>query len=210
MAGFQHRLKVTALSLAGAALLIFKTTTVIVELFPNGRSDQTDNDGVMATFFLLCASAYLLPFLLSGFFDRYLLLVMPFLASFLAVSLQGPGYQLTRAQYIATILLIASSGVFALAGTRDYLEWNRTRWRASEALLAQKDVKPKDVDGGFEFNGWYLYDTFGKTNWWVVNDTYVIAFGEIRGCEPVNRYSYLHWMPPHEGTIFVLKRKTPD
>ena len=144
-------LVVTALSLAGAALLVFKTTTVIVDLFPNCRFDRANNDGVIGTFFLLCASAYLLPFLLGGFFDRYLLPVMAFLAPFLAVSLRGPGSQPTRTQYIATMLLLASSGVFALAGTRDYLEWNRTRWRAVEALLAQKDVKPEDVDGGFEF-----------------------------------------------------------
>jgi hypothetical protein len=46
----------------------------------------------------------------------------------------------------------------------------------SRGSAGPKDVKPKDIDGGFEFNGWYLFDTFTKTNWWVVNDTYLIAF----------------------------------
>jgi len=108
------------------------------------------------------------------------------------------------------LLLILGLGVFGVAGSRDYFAWNRTRWRAVDDLLANKDVKPKDVDGGFEFNGWYMYDTFTVTNWWVVNGAYVISFGRIEGYEPISRYSYQHWMPPYEGTIFVLKRNTQE
>ncbi len=203
-------LVVTALSLAGAALLVAKATTVISELFPNGRFAAENPDSAIETFFLLCAAVYLLPFLLSGFFDRYLLPVIAFLTPALAVSLRGAGAQPRRVRYLVEMLLLAASGVFALAGTRDYLEWNRTRWRAINELLAQKDVKPKDVDGGFEFNGWYMYETFTMTNWWVVNDSYVISFGKIEGYEPIRRYTYNHWMPPYEGTIFVLKRNTQD
>jgi len=201
---------VTALSLVGAALLVFKTAKVIVDLFPNGRFDRANDAGLTGTFFLLCAFIYLIPFVLTGFFDRYLLPVTAFLAAFLAVSSEATEFGLRRAQKSLALLLITGIGVFAIAGTRDYLAWNRTRWHAVEDLLAKKDVKPKDIDGGFEYNGWYMYDTFTMTNWWVVNGTYVLSFGKIEGYEPISRYTYKHWMPPYEGTIFVLRRNARD
>jgi hypothetical protein len=203
-------LLVTAASLAGAAFLVFRITSAVVGFFPSGRFDRSHPDTVLGTFFLLCVGVYLLPFLASGFFDRYLLPVMALLMPFLAASLRGAGVPSLRAKTLAAGLLLAGSGVFALAGTRDYLEWNRTRWRAMDELLAKKQVEPKNLDGGFEFNGWYKYDTFTMTNWWVVDDTYVISFGQIAGYEPITRYTYKRWLPPREGTIFVLKRKTQD
>jgi len=113
-------------------------------------------------------------------------------------------------QQLAAILLIAGSGVFAVAGTKDYLEWNRTRWRALQAVLAQKDVKPEDIDGGFEFNGWNRFDNIRTPRAWAINATYVIAFGEIEGYKAVASYRYQHWMPPREGRIVVLKRKAQN
>ena len=200
-------LLVTALSLAGAGILVFKATQLIVELFPKGRFDRGSEDGLAGTFFLLCAAVYLVPFLLSGFFDRYLIPVTAFLAAFLAASLEWRGFNVARGRQLAAILLIAGSGVFAVAGTRDYLEWNRIRWRALEALLAKNDVKPKDVDGGFEFNGWNMYGNSDQATNWANTVPYVIAFGEIEGFESVGSYTYNQWMPPHEGRIIVLKRK---
>jgi hypothetical protein len=201
-------LVVTALSLVGAGILIFKVSGTVVDLLSKeGRLQRASDNGSAQVFFLICASAYLLPFILSGFFDRYLLPVVAFLLAFVAMWPEAHGYRLARMRYVPVLLLIGSFAVFSVAGTRDYLEWNRTRWKAAEDLLAQKDVKPKDIDGGFEFNGWYLFDTFTKTNWWVVDDTYVIAFGDIPGYDPVRRYSYVNWMPPRGGNIFVLKRK---
>jgi hypothetical protein len=199
-------LLVTALSLAGAAILVFKTTKIIIDHFPNGRFDRTCDDGLAGAFFLLCAIIYLIPFLLSGFFDRYLIPVTAFLAAFLAVSLAGREFKIARAPLLATLLLIAGTGIFSVVGTRDYLEWNRTRWTALQALLAKDEVKPNNVDGGFEFNGWYMFDKFGQTNNATINGTYVVAFGELPGYAPVTNYAYRHWMPPHEGKIFVLKR----
>ena len=203
-------LAVTALSLAGAALLVLKTVKFVAGLISTNRSVQANDDGLIGTFFLLSAGTYLIPFVLTGFFDRYLLPVAVFLVAFLAVSFEAKAVGPSRARQVLALLLILGSGVFAVAGTRDYLEWNRTRWHAVDELLTKKDVKPKDVDGGFEFNGWYMYDTFTMTNWWVVNGPYVISFGKIEGYEPISKYTYKHWMPTYDGTILVLKRKSQD
>jgi hypothetical protein len=204
---------VTVVSLVGAAILVFKTTRIILDLFRKQRFDRANADGLAAIFFLLCAIVYLaLIFLSDGFTDRYLIPVTAFLAAFIATSPGGRGFKMARTQKLAAILLIAGLGVFAVVGTRDYLEWNRTRWRALQALLAQKDVKPKDVDGGFEFNGWNGFDNIGTTQPqdWATNATYVIAFGEIEGYDTVASYRYQNWIPPCEGRIVVLKRKAEN
>ena len=199
-------LLVTALSLAGAAILVYETTRVLMDRFPKGRFDRTNEDGLLGAFFLLCAIIYLVPFLISGFFDRYLIPVTAFLAAFLAVSLARRDFKLAGLPRLAAGLLIAGTGIFGVVGTRDYLEWNRTRWKALDALLANDGVKPNNVDGGFEFNGWNMYDDFGRTNNATLTGTYVITLGEIPGYAPLTNYSYQHWMPPHQGKIFVLKR----
>lgn len=41
-------------------------------------------------------------------------------------------------------------------------------------------VKLTEIDGGFEFNGWYLYDAAYKSTppkswWWVHQDTYMVG-----------------------------------
>lgn len=197
---------VTVLSLTGAAILVFETTRIIIDRFPKSRFDRISADGLTGAFFLLCAIVYLIPFLLSGFFDRYLIPVTAFLAAFLAVSLAGREFKIAWAPLLATLLLIAGTGIFGVVGTRDYLQWNRTRWQALEALVAKEEVKPNNVDGGFEFNGWYLFDRLGQTNNATINGIYVVACGEIPGYSTLTNYAYQHWMPPHEGKIFVLKR----
>lgn len=200
-------LLVTLLSLVGAGILVFKMTKIIVERFPRRQFDRISNDGLAGIFFLLCATIYLIPFLMSGYFDRYLIPVTALLVALMAVLLEWRAFKVAKIQWIVAILLIGGAGVFAVAGTRDYLEWNRTRWAALQTLLEKKEVKPKDVDGGFEFNGWYLYDDSSPTNNLATNVKYVVTFGEIEGYEPVGTNSYSNWMPHHEGQIFVLKRK---
>jgi hypothetical protein len=108
-------------------------------------------------------------------------------------------------------LLLASLYLYAVLGTRDYLAWNRVRWTALNDLLAGRKVTAADVDGGFEFNGWYLYDPAyqekpGKSWYWVDRDSYLVAFAEMPGMVTVKEYPYSHWLPPYTGKIVVLKQ----
>jgi 4-amino-4-deoxy-L-arabinose transferase-like glycosyltransferase len=199
-------LLVTGISLIGAALLVFATTRSVIGFFPKRRFTLTNSDEFSGIFLLLCVLVYLGPFLLCGFFDRYVIPITAFLAAFIAVFL-GKDFKYAPAPRFAAILLIAASGIFAIAGTRDYLEWNRTRWQALHALLAQPGIRPQDVDGGFEYNGWYLFDNYIQTNGWKIDATYVISFGAIEGFETVSSYDYQQWLPPAERKIFVLRRQ---
>lgn len=199
---------VTVISWLGAALLILNTTPFLPQLFRRIRpvSISTPDRPPIAAFFLLSTLFYLIPLLMTGFFDRYLIPVLPLLAAFVIASQTATEYRWTRIYSGVAAAFVIIFGLFAIIATRDYLEWNRIRWLAARNLLASQHVSPHKVDGGFEFNGWYSYETFTMTNWWVINDSYALAFGEIKGYEPLTQYHYKNWAPHRTGAIFVLRK----
>jgi hypothetical protein len=102
-------------------------------------------------------------------------------------------------------------GAFSISGTHDYLAWNRARWQALNNLETEQRVRPDDIDGGFEFNGWYLYDpnyraSPGKSWYWVARDDFMIAFGPVPGFSEMKRYNFQRWLPPGKGSILILRR----
>ncbi len=123
------------------------------------------------------------------------------------VSRHRPG----GARVALSVLLLAGLSVYAVLGTRDYLAWNRVRWAALNELLAGGKVAPAEVDGGFEFDGWYLYGSAYKEDsaedWYRADrGSYLLAFAEMPGWVVVKQYPYTHWLPPYTGQIVVLKR----
>jgi hypothetical protein len=199
---------VTLLSLAGAVYLVIRLTRFLVAVFPSGRFNPRNDDETTGIFLLLCALVYLAPFLMSGYFDRYLLPVLAFLLAFMAVLwTNGAPGKFFRWQVTGAVLLITGTGLFGVIGTKDYLEWNRARWSMVRTLLTQPEVAPVDIDGGFEVNGWYLYDDQKQATNRVNNVKYVITFVAIEGFEPVATNNYRHWLPPYDGQVLVLKRK---
>lgn len=170
-------------------------------------------DQTIATFFLVCAVVYLGPLALGGFFDRYLLPVIVFLAAFFAAMTKTSETPKRRWPCAVALLLTACFAWFAVASTRDYFSWNRARWTAL-ADLRQANIPPSSIDGGFEFNGLETYvrnyvRTAGKSDWWVDDNEYLLSFGEMAGYETVKEYDYARWLPPSRGKILVLKRKAP-
>ncbi len=89
-------------------------------------------------------------------------------------------------------------GGFTIGATHDYLSWNRLRCQALRDLMREEQVSPSQIDGGFEFNGWYLYrddyddwnDEPDKSWYWVDKDDYVVAFKPITGYKEIKRYSF--------------------
>jgi hypothetical protein len=122
-----------------------------------------------------------------------------------------------RALVTVTLVIMA---VFSVAGLQDYMAWNRARWDAAEILLQTPRVTPEDVDGGYEYNGWYCSDralASGGTkglmnkarNWWIVRDTYAISFTEREGYRIEHEVPYFSWLGMHTGKVLVLKREVP-
>ena len=167
------------------------------------------DEDIIQIFFLTAVGAYALPILVNGFYDRYLVPLVPFLLHLSARELTREDVGVTIRKSAATALL-AFTAAFAVLGTRDFLAWNRVRWEALTELQQTAGVSAHDIDGGFEYIGWFLYDTINLDNlteiFSIKNAKYRIAFAEISGFEVVKQYDYFNFMPLKPRTIFVLKR----
>ena len=159
---------------------------------------------------------YVVPVALLAFynrtFDRYLLFLVPLGIAIIILLVRdfGPG----NAGYPTRLLAAAGLvlyGAFAIAGTHDYLSWNRARWQALNHLVREQRVSTDDIDGGYEFNGWYLYDskyreTPEKSGWWVLGNDFMVTFGPVPQFTELRRYPFRRWLPPGEGDILILRR----
>jgi 4-amino-4-deoxy-L-arabinose transferase-like glycosyltransferase len=202
---------VTAASLLGGALLVGITVSSAYDLVSKVRASNCDDSQIVAIFFLLCSATYLFALFTFGFNDRYLVPAVPFILGYVAALIQRSSLIERRLSYVTVGLLLVVLAVFSVCGTRDYLEWNRCRWSAINDTLRHNHARVQDVDGGYEFNGWYVYDDDCRemplNNLYSVPDaTYVIAFGSVPGYQCLKRYEYSHWFPRYMGSIAVLKR----
>ena len=115
-----------------------------------------------------------------GFYDRYLIPLLPPLMMSVSVGSGAAGRPGFPSPAIGLALMLAYGG-FSVAATHDYLSWNRARWKALDHLINDERIPAERIDGGFEFNGWHSYRD-GYEDWkyepekswyWVDRDDYV-------------------------------------
>ena len=100
----------------------------------------------------------------------------------------------------------------SVAATRDHMEFLRTRTIAHNYLIRDLNIRPAQIDGGFEFNAWHFYDynyqkTKDKNWWWVQDDEYVVTWGKIKNYELIKEFDFKRWNPPgQKQKVFVYKR----
>ena len=147
--------------------------------------------------------------------DRYLLFLVPVgISIIIHLGISTP---LGRAGYITLPFALGSLilfGLFSVAGTHDYLSWNRARWLALNNLMAEQRVPADNIRGGFEFLGWYLYnsghlDTDEDRYWDQWGDEYKVTLGLAPGYTEFKRYQFRRWLPPGKGYILVLRKTKP-
>lgn len=203
---------VTLISILGAGMLLTSLGFSGITLAKKVKFGETQYKDLASVFLLLIVVVQIAPLVLVGFFDRYLIPLTALLGLGIASThLQMTGTQSRFHLIPVTVLLIAFS-YYSICATRDYITWNRIRWAALDDLITNRHVEPKDIDGGFEFNGSHFYDPKyshrpGKSWWWVQDDKFLIAFGPIAGYEVVNKYSYKRWLLNEVSHIFVLKKE---
>ena len=207
---------VTLISMLGAVVLLTIFLLAAGDVIAALRSRRESPHDFVLTFFLLCCIAYLVPIFIAGFFDRYLIAVMPFLAATTVLVLKpAAGDHSGLLPRLLSGALLVSLAFFAVSGTKDYLSWNRARWEALAYLSNVKKIAPQDVDGGFEFNGLLFYDpnyqrTEGKSWWWVRGDHYRIGFGPTPGYKIIKEYEYSRWLLPGVGRVVILQSALLD
>jgi hypothetical protein len=149
------------------------------------------------------------------FFDRYILYLLPFaLVAVMVTPGVTPGLAADwRAWRMAlAVACVAIYAAFAVAGTHDYIAWNRARFQALDDLVLARGVPPNRIDGGYEFNGWTQRDPryAPKTRtdyWWGDSgEAYVLAFGPIASYQEVDRYPVARWLPATYAAVLVLRK----
>jgi hypothetical protein len=200
---------VSMLSLTGAVFII--TTFILKPIFHAKKSFIAVIKEISAKhlFIFFIAIGYTILLIINAsYFDRY---VIPLLGTILLLIVsQTIVYSMNQKRL--AICLISAMLIFSISATHDYLSWNRARWSAANYLVNELKIEPKEIDGGFEFNGWY---STGEQNpilqnekswWFVANDQYVISFGQINGYVKYQSYPYCQFMTWTNDSIFILKK----
>ena len=150
---------------------------------------------------------YSAPLVLTGFYDRYLLAVLPWTFGLIAVS-AGAGRgtsddRLAQRRQALAWGLVAVVGFFAIAGTRDYLAWNRARWQAIDYLMKDLGAAPLEIDGGYEFNG----PRRPIAEWERANARYRVAMTRLPHHRELRAFPFARVLGS-DGAIFALAEST--
>lgn len=159
-------------------------------------------------FLLSVFFSYILMILITeSYFDRYHIPVITM--SLLLFSYAGRHYR------FSSWLALPALGLFfyiSVAGTKDYLELNRTRWQAYHELKEEKNLGADKINGGFEVNCW----NDGQHSWWydffsLNNYDFLIQHRPEPGFKPYREYEFQRYFPYRKDTVRVfIKEETPQ
>ncbi len=200
---------VTIAGIIGGGLLLWHLMASANMLWSRHKDVSAADKGIMVLLLSITVMylAPVIPLTAFVYFDRYFLCAVPLLIGvsvLLTDSFARPNQRLVT----LSLAIIMLYGLFGVAGTHDYLSWNRLRWRIASEVMPKYHITPKDIDGGYEFNGWFNYqENNPKQKWWRnESDRYMITFGRVPAYDIMERYNYSRWMPPGQGELLFLRR----
>jgi len=201
---------ITAMSVLGALLLGHRLGLLTRDMVQNRSQGIRGVPEVHWREIYLCIliAAYVLPLLLTDYFDRYLLFLLPFVFSLVALP-NTPGNSVKPLWLtLVSVLLIPIYGYFSVALAHDYMSWNRTRTDAINWVRTEHKLDYSLIDGGFEINGFYGYDPRYESDLsrWVKDDKYIITFGEVPGYLLDKQFAVERTLPIGPREIMVLRR----
>jgi len=161
--------------------------------------------------------AYLVPFAVTDYFDRYVLFVLPFVLVWMHSVFFADAVPAGRLARAVTVVLVSCYGVMSAVATHDYFAWNRARWEAIEFATQSLGANPRTLDGGFEYNGFFNFERMrlsgsrqDKNFWWVEDDHYQVAFFGRAGYQVVKIFPVDAWLPRTPATVLLLRRVESD
>ncbi|HAX78640.1 MAG TPA: hypothetical protein DCY88_23110 [Cyanobacteria bacterium UBA11372] len=211
----------TAIGVVGAALLLQYLFLAIIQILAGDSSSETGEKKWVTTFILSFVVIYFFPLGLlglssQGFYDRYLIVLLPFLMMTVLVCRAKISENVSYRLMPLVLIMMLIGGGFTIAATHDYLSSNRVVWQALNNLMQESQISPDRIDGGFEFNGWYLCNHKNRVSsdkainfsclWGDKNDDYAIAFRPVNGYKEVKRYPFSSWMPFTQRNVLVLQK----
>jgi hypothetical protein len=150
-----------------------------------------------------------------GFFDRYLLCLIPFTMAAIsqfAAQMKVENSVIPRTASTLAIAGLLSLALFSVLITHDYFAWNRARWQAISRLNDVEHVPLDKIDGGPELNGWIAFDPrFAHSAIidpmsFAHGDDYKISFIPQEGYKVAFSEKFGRCFPPGEGCIYALKK----
>lgn len=168
-------------------------------------------------FYILTVAMYLAVDCFRGFFDRYMIFVMPYMIALVAsqcsentASHTEPGWlkPFHGLCALAGTVLWISYACFCVQATHDYFSYNRARWDGLNYLTNEQKIAPDLIDGGLEFNGWHAYDGGKKLTFDTTmkhGDRYLVTNYAAPGYKQIKTYVFERWLAPTPGTVYVLE-----
>ncbi len=156
---------------------------------------------------LLGMGYFVLVMIMSMFFDRYALTLLPCL---LVIMIPARVRFKTVFSVLAVAALVINAG-FSVGATHDYLSWNRARKEAYDHLRGAGGVPAAYIDAGFEWNAWQIapLDRFSspvEDSWWFTHeDDFVIAFDHLDGYEKLGVIPFSTLLPPGTDSLLMLQ-----
>lgn len=157
--------------------------------------------------------AYLVPFAVTDYIDRYVLFALPFVLVWMHSVFLADAVAPGRPARAVTVVLLGCSGLMSAVATHDYFAWNRARWDAIAFATRQLGANPRSLDGGFEYNGFFNFERMrlsgsgpGKSPWWVEDDRYQVAFSGRAGYQVVKIFPVDAWLSRTPARVLLIRR----
>lgn len=189
-----------------AALLMFTFRRMNKPMAPRRR-------GVLV-FLMVAVVAYIIPFAITDYFDRYLIFVVPFLLLWAVIVFGKNTGRYFVFRNAVSITLLLGVGVLGAVVTHDYFAWNRARWQAITYAEHFLGASADNLDGGFEYNGFYNFEKIkapggadGKQWWWVIDDQYLVTFSSRAGYSEKKRFPVARYLTVTPPIIFLMERE---
>lgn len=155
------------------------------------------------TFSILFVLIYIAPFIITGYYDRYLIILLPAAFVILSDQLILKPSTWSRGVMASTLFVFMTFSIFA---THDLLSWNRVRWQVIDSLV-EKKVPLDQIEAGVEFDGFYHF-TDDDPEWWKrITPTYKVTFVPLENYNTLSVHPYNKWMPGKEGNIVLSTKK---
>jgi 4-amino-4-deoxy-L-arabinose transferase-like glycosyltransferase len=149
--------------------------------------------------------------------DRYLLPLLPLAVCLSLWALRGVWLPLPLAW-----LAVAALAAFSVAGTRDFLVFQRATWQLAREANA-RGIHDTKLDAGAAWDGYYLWQysedhhistrTPAPRPWWTslfapaTDSSYVVATAREPGYEVVTQVAYSSWLVRQPTFLYLLRRQ---
>ncbi len=218
------------LGILGGLLLFFSFFIAMIKVFnKTSNFEKYKKQGIILNAATIFFYLGIIAGLQQELFDRYLIFVLPsFLVLIMTLENNLKDKKIAQKTMIISWCFVILLAGFSITATHDYLARNRVRWEALNTLMEQANVSPLNINGGSEFNGWYLGNNLETCNpdyspeqtnvdwesftclWGNLPkdnvDSYTVAFIPKEEYTIKNVYYFRRWLPWRQESLYVLRK----